>query len=492
MRFAIIPLFAMFLSAQELQFSAVQPDGLRPSARFDGTIAYDPPSNRIFLFGGEDTTARNDLWAYAVETRQWRAISPAGVKPDARSGHTLNYDPIRRRLILFGGQASGFFSDVWAYDIAADQWTRLADNGAGPSRRYGHSGIYDAARNRIVISHGFTDRGRFDDTWAFDLASNRWSDISPGDGRPLRRCLHHAVHDPAGDQMFLYGGCASGFGPCPLGDLWAFNLRTNQWKEVRTTVNPPPRQHYGLAFDEARRRLVLFGGSGNALYNDTWEFDPASLTWAQLNIAAPPTARLRHQGVYAPAPADAIFFFGGVKNSAKTDELLSLAPARPTIVNAFSQAPGPLAPGTLATLYGAGFPANPAITVAGLAAPILYSSPRQINLRIPDNAPLGRTTVLNVPVTIVERAPGLFPAGFRTADVIVLFATGANESLPAPVSLQISRNEAEILYAGPAPGVPGVMQINARISPTTPSAITVALRVGAAETTGTITIHDTP
>ena len=195
MRLTILPLFATLLYSQQLQISTVEPVGPGPSARFDGTIAYDPSSNALFLFGGEDTTARNDLWAFSVEAGQWRQLSPQGDKPDPRFGHTLNYDPVRRRLIVFGGQAAGFYSDVWAYDIATNQWARLADNGAGPSRRYGHSGVLDSARNRIVISHGFTDRGRFDDTWAFDLASNRWLDISPSSGRPLRRCLHHAGSD---------------------------------------------------------------------------------------------------------------------------------------------------------------------------------------------------------------------------------------------------------------------------------------------------------
>jgi len=479
MRLTIFPLFAVVLSAQQLQFTSLPSDGAGPSARFDGTIAHDPPSNQLFLFGGEDTTARNDLWAYSINTRQWRPLSPAGNKPDARSGHTLNYDPVRRRLILFGGQASGFFSDIWAYDIAANQWTRLADNNAGPSRRYGHSGIIDTVRNRVIISHGFTNSGRFDDTWAFDLAANRWSDISPAGGRPVRRCLHHAVYDPAGDQMFLYGGCASGFGPCPVGDLWSYDFRNGQWKEIRGAPSPPPRQHYGIAFDEARRRLVLFGGSGNALYNDTWEFDPVPLTWSQLSIANPPAARLRHHGVFTPT---AIFFFGGAVNGVKTSELLSLAPARPIAVNAFSQSPGPFAPGTLISIYGTDLQPP-----ASSEAAILFASPTQLNLRIPENMPLGPATLANAPITIVERAPGLFPIGFRIEDIVVLFATGANESVPAPVSLTTSGGEAELLYAGPAPGVPGVMQINARIPGA--ATATVTLRVGAAETTSTITIQ---
>lgn len=102
--------------------------------------------------------------------------------------------------------------------------------------------MLDSARDRMIISHGFTDEGRFDDTWALNLSTNRWQDISPSSNRPLRRCLHHAVLDAEGNQMLLYGGCASGFGPCPLGDLWSFDLTTQRWTERSGGLKPPERR----------------------------------------------------------------------------------------------------------------------------------------------------------------------------------------------------------------------------------------------------------
>ena len=487
MRSLVFLLCAPLLLAQQLQFTTLPSTGSGPSPRFDGTIAYDPSANEIYLFGGEDTVARNDLWAFSVESNQWRQLSPVGPKPDARFGHTLNFDPLRRRLIVFGGEAAGFFSDVWAYDIAANTWTRLADNGAGPSRRYGHSAILDSGRNRLVISHGFTDRGRFDDTFAFDLASNRWSDITPSSGRPVRRCLHHAVFDSAGDQMFLYGGCASGFGPCPLGDLWSLDFRTGQWREVRPSVTPPARQHYGIAFDDARRRLILHGGSGASIFNDTWEFDPDLQSWTRLTPPTLPAPRVRLQGLYAPAPADSVFFFGGTKEGRKTADLLALAPARPAIVNAFSQAAGPVAPGTLISIYGNSLPAAGPLSIAGRNAEVLFTSPSQINARLSPDTPLGRHILLGVPINVVDRALGLFPTGLRFDDIVVLFVTGANESIPAPVSLTVGGAEAELLFAGPMPGVPGVMQINVRI-PLLPEA-ELTLRIGSAQTTTKVTFQ---
>jgi hypothetical protein len=105
---------------QPLSYSLLRSYGAQPSPRVDGTISYDPGGRRIFLFGGQDTQTRNDLWAYSLAQRRWEEIAVPGPKPPERFGHTLLFDTMRRRLVVFGGQSSGFFSDVWAFDIHRD------------------------------------------------------------------------------------------------------------------------------------------------------------------------------------------------------------------------------------------------------------------------------------------------------------------------------------------------------------------------------------
>ncbi len=381
---------AISASAQTLSYSLFKPTtDAAPTERFDGTIAYDPQDRRIFLFGGQDFTGtQNDLWTFTLAGRTWTQLNPTGAKPAARFGHTLVYDSMRHRLILFGGQAGGFFSDTWAYDIATNAWRQLAADNAGPSRRYGHSAIYDTARDRVVISHGFTNSGRFDDTWAFELATNTWRNISPPSGatRPLRRCLHHAALNAEGNEMLLYGGCSSGSGPCPQADLWSFDLTSNRWTERTPRLSPPGREHYGLAFDAVRARLIIFGGSGSSLYNDTWEYDPRERLWQSATLAPdnnPPSARSRQEGA-AAKDLEAVFFFGGTTDSGPSNELWTLAPTpkprpRPAIsqiVNAISGEGGALSPGENVRITGS-FPLDEGevsvaingITVSLLAPP---------------------------------------------------------------------------------------------------------------------------
>ena len=487
-RLVILAALAGPAFAQGLSYTLLRSDGPQPSARFDAAIAYDTPGRQVFVFGGQDTQPRNDIWAYSLSRRQWTELTPAA-KPPARFGHTLVFDSVRRRLILFGGQASGFFSDVWAFDIAAGTWQQLSRDEGGPSRRYGHSAIYDTGRDRVVVSHGFTDAGRFDDTWAFNLASNTWTNLNPAGPRPLRRCLHHAAYDAAGARMFLYGGCSSGSGPCPQGDLWSLDLNANRWTEIASTPAPPARERYGMEYDAARGRLLVFAGNARGLVNDTWEFDPRARSWSQPEVTSAPAPRHRHETTVAPDRN--IFFFGGETAAGRTNELWMLGPGfagmRPQLApdgirNAFSGAGGPIAPDEILSIYGSGFDPSASVEFNGAPVSPIYAGTDQINVLAPRslaganearlvvNARGASSDTVTVPV--LPSAPGLFPSvwnedGSRNYEtnpagqgsIVVLFATGLNE----PTTVQVGGVDAEVLFSGPPAGIVGVTQINIRL-----------------------------
>lgn len=533
-------LLSSTLLAQDWRFSLLLPNGEAPPPRIDGTIAYDADAASLYLFGGQARDTLNDLWRYSIPSKTWLRLEPTGTLPLPRLGHTLLFDEQRKRLILFGGQGGGFFSDVWAFDLKTQRWTLLAPENTGPSRRYGHSAILDTETNRMIISHGFTDSGRFDDTWAFDLSSNRWLNITPSGTRPLRRCLHHAVLDPASRQMYLYGGCASGFGPCPLGDLWSFDLRSNSWTEITGAVKPPPRQHYGISFDSRRKQLVLFGGGGGqGVLGDTWLFSSASRTWSELrNSIDAPSARLRHQGVYAPE-SGVSYFFGGSTSGGSTAELWELRSglaqlprlAQNGFANAFSGIGQAIAPGEIISLFGSSLGPDEgqsatlengqlprtlgasSVTIGGIAAPLFYSQTGQLNIQVPLDLSLPSAVITvirngersnDLIAPVVAAHPGLFPAAWNqdgsmnsasnpatAGTIIVLYATGQGLNSPqAQTTLLIANQPAELLYAAPIAGTVGLIQINARIPAalaTGPSPI--LLRIGTAESQPGPVIH---
>jgi uncharacterized protein (TIGR03437 family) len=334
----------------------------------------------------------------------------------------------------------------------------------------------------MVISHGFTNAGRFDDTWAFSFATNAWQDVSPAGTRPLRRCLHHAAYNAAGDRMFLYGGCASGFGPCPLADLWAFDLAANRWTERTVQPGPPARDHYGMGFDSIHGRLVVFGGNGSALLNDTWEYNPRSGAWRQPAVAGDsPSPRQRHETAVA-SDRGTIYFFGGLTAAGATNELWMVGPgfvleapriAPGGVVDAFSGDGGGVAPGELISIFGEGLgPINgigfefdpltgrlptsgPGVIVTwnGMHAPFYFVRADQLNVQAPYELAGATEAVLVVTVNgqatapvvipVVATRPRLFPRVWnedgtvnspenpaRPGSIIVVYATGQGVTDP--------------------------------------------------------------
>ncbi|MBI2846230.1 MAG: hypothetical protein HYX86_06775, partial [Chloroflexi bacterium] len=229
-----------------------------------------------------------------------------------RFGMAAAYDPQSHRVFIFGGQAGSntFFNDVWAFDLATETWSLLVTSGGPPPARYGTSAIVDQIRNRLIISHGFTTSGRFDDTWALDLATLTWTDISPAGTRPLKRCLHEAVYDFLGGRMLLFGGCSSGFGPCPQGDLWAFDLATHTWTELTPAEGPSAVSNPALVFDTQRNEAILFGGnSSDGPTAHLWALDAATATWSPLDFSGPAPRRSHDAALDARGQ---LWVFGGI------------------------------------------------------------------------------------------------------------------------------------------------------------------------------------
>lgn len=540
---ASLLLLAAATSVAQPRFEPILFEPPAPAGRLDSPPVYDPGTNRIYIFAGRSVSgSENDIWAYSFDQAAWMVFTPAGGPPPVRHGHTAVLDPVRRRILVFGGQATGFFNDTWAYNIDADTWEELAVNGPVPNRRYGHAGIYDVARDQMVISHGFTTQGRFDDTWALDLATNTWSEISPATARPLRRCLHHGVHDPAGDQMLMFGGCASGAGPCPLDDLWAFDLETQQWTEL--AMAPPGRQWYGTTFDTARRRMIVFGGSGVGRLGDTWEYDPATDMWEQVSPSgAMPPARARHEGIYVEGRGSV--FFGGQTTSGLTNELWVLAEAEPPaisdggVVNAFNFDGSGVAPGEIISLFVSnGGPADGVVTQFdaetgllpfaaggvrvtwnGIESPFYFAQRNQINVQAPYELAGATEAEIQViyqdtpsdprTVPVVASKAGLFPAVFHAdgtinsadnpaapASVVILFLTGQGVTSPPsptggfpvdvfpvpvePVSVTAGGTALDLLFEGQAPFTAGVMQVNAELGELPAGEHAVVVTIGSA------------
>ncbi len=208
------------------------------------------------------------------------------------------------------------------------------------------------------------------------------------------------------------------------------------------------------------------------------------------------------------------------------------------VTNAASLLPGAIAPGEIISIFGSGI--GPQIGVGaqlataqtlamtigdtqvlfnGTPGALLYAQARQINVQVPyEIAGLASVDIqifyANVAkakftVGVTGCAPAIFPValnedGRLNSDVnpaarggiLIFFATGEGLTDPdgvdgklasapyarplLPVTVRVGANDAEVLYAGAAPGFAGLMQVNVRLpggfSPSGP--LPVTLRVG--------------
>jgi len=175
------------------------------------------------------------------------------------------------------------------------------------------------------------------------------------------------------------------------------------------------------------------------------------------------------------------------------------------IANAASVLAGPIAAGEVVTLHGLGLGPEDLVTDSpdnvtqvffdGVAAPVIYTSAAQVAAIVPSitgNAASvevryqGKTAAA-FSVPLVQFAPALFTydstgRGLAAAinqdhsynsltssavpgDTVTLFATGDGlASQPsAPVTVTIGGVAAQVLHVGPAPGLPGVTQIDVKV-----------------------------
>jgi N-acetylneuraminic acid mutarotase len=280
-----------------------------PSAREDHTWTVDGAGRYAYLFGGRaGSKTRGDLWRFDLDADSWHRLEPEGTHPKARFGHAAVWVE-GVGLVVWAGQAgAAFFDDLWAYDPEADAWHKLPSTGAVPEARYGSCALL-GEDGRLWISHGFTDRGRFFDTRAYDFAAGRWTNETPKGGlTPVERCLHDCVWAADG-RLLLYAGQTTGV-PA-LADLWAFDTQAGSWTEQKPSPKPDARQLYALATDGHMAWVLGGTGKDRAKLDDLWALDVGTLAWRRIEVAGGPSAR-SGATLIADAARGRLLLFGGV------------------------------------------------------------------------------------------------------------------------------------------------------------------------------------
>jgi hypothetical protein len=244
--------------------------GPYPPRRYGASLVYDPTRHRMILFGGyglATSTYLNDTWALSLDgAPQWTQLSTSGDPPQGRYYHAAACDPNSDRLFVHGGRRpSTFLDDLWSLDLSTNVWVHLS--GSDPGIRSNHGAALDPLRNRVLFFGGWcispdSVACACNDVWALDLGSLLWTQVTaPPSPRPQERRDHAFLYDPPRDRFLVVGGWSCyglpGIPDGALTDIWALTgSQPTTWTRLLSNLNYFDSLVAG--YDGLRQRLVLF------------------------------------------------------------------------------------------------------------------------------------------------------------------------------------------------------------------------------------------
>lgn len=267
-----------------------------PPPTLGGAMAHIPPLGITLLFGGTvGGTKTSQTWIF--NGNSWGHHNP-GVVPAARSGHGMAYMPSIGRVVLFGGIGlAGALDDTWEWD--GTTWTSKTTSDR-PSPGAVDGLAYDLASQRLVLCRGgfFSEIGEYDghdwtveadgislpvrgclgtapnggvvwfggdDFFTFEVTDKLWHYQNGawtflGHGAPFRRLDAEATYVSSRNTLLLHGGKYSYNGEDTiLSDTWEWD--GNTWTQSTGATTPTASWGGTIAYDDARQRLLLHGGS---------------------------------------------------------------------------------------------------------------------------------------------------------------------------------------------------------------------------------------
>ena len=244
-----------------------------PAPRTFPTIVYDGHHDRIVMFGGskvlfgQSTSADNllnDTWVYI--NNEWNQLSTTE-GPSPRAEANMVYDPIRKKIYLFGGykiEGEDYIKlgDTWELD--GQRWKKIADDGA--SARHGVVLTFHKELEKVFLFGGSTvDRNygqQSGESWLFD--GKAWTKLDIN--QPSN--IFNAAGTYGGGRILRFGGWK---GDSRIEETWQF--LNNNWEKINLDLSPSARNHSAMVWDEKNKRFLLYGGhDGEHVFGDTWSF----------------------------------------------------------------------------------------------------------------------------------------------------------------------------------------------------------------------------
>ena len=187
--------------------------GAQPSPRWGAALAYDGSTRQCLLFGGKDTIDQHIPRATWVWTGSAWVEAHAATNPPPRIDASMAYDPVTKTVLLFGGRSAetgNLLHDTWSWN--GSEWSLVANEAPGPSPRAEFAMAYDPALGGIVLigGQGGKDTETLSDVWLW--TGGRWEKVAIV-GTQVARAGAAAAYVPSSQGIVLFGGYGPHSGP---------------------------------------------------------------------------------------------------------------------------------------------------------------------------------------------------------------------------------------------------------------------------------------
>ena len=147
-----------------------------------GVMAHDPIHNEFIAAGGgvDRRNGWSGTWIFSPSARTWAPLN-AAVEPPGRAYAGIATDPVRGKIVFFGGDHLDYLmADTWVYDCATRTWERKHP-AKSPSPRAGHALVYLPKTGKIALlgGYGYPASGLYAqlspfEMWTYDLDADEW------------------------------------------------------------------------------------------------------------------------------------------------------------------------------------------------------------------------------------------------------------------------------------------------------------------------------
>mgnify|MGYP002620632464 CR=1 FL=1 len=157
----------------------------------------------IYVFGGSNgTTTFGDMNVLNLDTGRWKTLNAVGPEPREHFAYTV-WDDI---ILIYGGEGSKYYQDLWAFIPKTNQWEKLKIKGNFP--RYVRGATISVNDNKLYVFGGRYQNQLSNQLKILDLNEMKWKSPVYQNQNFLEMPQPKRLHtgDISNNLLYIYGG----------------------------------------------------------------------------------------------------------------------------------------------------------------------------------------------------------------------------------------------------------------------------------------------